>query len=75
MTSKVLVRCISNDAYLRMGDNGVLREGAYPEEKLGNLTVGRTYWGVVEGEYVRVWDDADEDYLYPRNRFEFVEAP
>jgi hypothetical protein len=50
-----------------------MRQGRYPDEKLISLTVGKTYQALVEDGYVRVWDDSGEDYLYPLDRFEFLQ--
>lgn len=72
MTSKLLLRCVSSDAYFRMGDDGLLREGRYPDETLICVRIGALYHGFVEGDYFRVVDESGEDYLYPRDRFEIV---
>ncbi len=59
--------CLSNAPYLR-------GEGFSLEGELGNLTVGKVYEARVEGEWIRVWDDYDEDYLYPLGMFQVMET-
>ena len=59
------VICISNMPYLS-------GEGLHTNQPLGNLTIGKKYRARWEGEWLRVWDDYDEDYLYPARMFEEV---
>jgi len=59
-------KCLSNAAYLG-------GEGFKPAGTLGNLTVGKTYLAQPEGDWLRVWDDNGEDYLYPARMFAVID--
>lgn len=63
----VTVRCISNMPY-------ITGEGFKTDKPLINLTVGKLYRAEKEGKWIRVWDDFDENYLYPMHMFS-VEGP
>jgi hypothetical protein len=70
--AKLIVECVSNAPYLRFKDQP-------PDNTpLTNLTVGKRYqaeWDSLAGRaWLRVWDDFDEDYLYPLRMFRVVEA-
>ena len=57
--------CLSNKPYLK-------GEGFYTKGTLSNLTVGKKYRALIEGDWIRVWDDYDEDYIYPLRMFEVI---
>lgn len=57
------VICISNEPYIT--GNGFVDTG----KPLSNLTKGKRYRAIREGDWLRVWDDHDEDYLYPERMF------
>jgi hypothetical protein len=70
-TGFVEAECLSNAPYLRVSD-----EPFHPNERLGNLTVGKRYRAQLDGvgNWIRVWDDLDQDYLYPIQMFRIVAA-
>ncbi len=65
MAGLVEAICLSNAPYLS-------GEGFITEGTLFNLTVGKKYKAMTEGDWIRVWDDYDEDYLYPLRMFEVI---
>jgi hypothetical protein len=65
MAELVEVICISNMPYIG-------GEGFNADRPLGNLTVGKKYKASREEDWLRVWDDYDEDYLYPARMFNVV---
>jgi hypothetical protein len=44
------------------------------DKPLTNLTLGKRYKAQIEGDYLRVWDDFGEDYLYPKYMFSLEAA-
>ncbi len=68
MARQVDLICLSNKPYLTGA-------GFRTDGELGNLTVGKTYKGLREGDWWRVWDNLDEDYLYPLKMFEMAVHP
>ena len=59
--------CVSRKPYLF--GSGLSADGEFP-----NLTLGKEYPAKMEGEWLRVWDDHGEDYLYPARMFSFIGA-
>jgi len=57
--------CLSNMPYL-YGEE--LDERA----PMANITVGKRYKVALEGDWLRVWDDDGEDYLYPLHMFQLL---
>lgn len=66
MSELVHVVCVSNRQYVAWSDQP---DEGLTDSGLLNLTVGRTYRARREGAWWRVWDDYDEDYLYPPDMF------
>jgi len=62
MLKQVDVICLSNEPYLA-------GEGFRTDGHLTNLTLGKSYKAIREGDWWRVWDDFEEDYLYPARMF------
>ena len=67
MAMKVI--CLSNMPYIRTGD--VVTDIAPMSV---SLTVGTMYNARTEGEWLRVWDNTGEDYLYPPEMFRVVSS-
>jgi len=65
MPKCVHVTCLSNKPYLT-------GEGFRTDGHFTNLTLGKVYEAVREGDWWRVWDDFGEDYLYPSRMFEMT---
>jgi hypothetical protein len=59
--------CISNLPYL--AGEGFRLDGTFL-----NLTLGKKYKASIEGNWIRDWDDYDEDYLYPMRMFEVINS-
>lgn len=67
------VKCISNAPYLEESDDGRLVEGQYARALI-SLTIGKVYLVLEERDnYIKIIDDTEEDYYFPKSMFEFVE--
>ncbi len=68
------VRCISTKPYLDEQSDGSLVEGQFCGEMI-SLTLNKIYDVLEEdGEYYRLVDNTDEDYLYPKIMFEVIDS-
>lgn len=66
MSAELKVVCISNMPY-------ITGEDFVTDKTLVNLTLGKHYRATIARRgWYRVWDDYNEDYLYPPHMFEVV---